>query len=374
MNPKKFWLILKGTFAEFSEDNVLRLSAALAYYAVFSIGPLLFIIVGVAGLAFGHKHVADQIQGQLSSTLGPDSAKMINSMMSAQKLGTSLIATIVGIVALLIGAGGVFGQLQDSLNTIWEVKTKPGAGLWGLIRNRFLSFSMVLGTGFLLLVSMALTTFLTAVGGTIGSMLPISEVLIHILNFIVTFGVVALLFAMIFKYLPDVKIPFNKVWVGAIGTAILFTVGKYLLALYLGRESTKSSFGAAASVIIILMWVYYASLILFFGAEFTQVYVKQTGTKVVPDEFGVRTTEAERAEQGIPHEKTPPGHKPYPAPGQPAWQPQAVAHAATPGEVVRNRPWQFVGVMFAAGFVGATVLRYRLLRKALKVYAAVHRR
>jgi membrane protein len=374
MNPRKFWLILKGTFAEFSEDNVLRLSAALAYYAIFSIGPLLVIVVGVVGLAFGHEHVRHQIQEQLKSTLGPDSAKMIESMMSAQKQGTSLITTIVGIVALLIGAGGVFGQLQDALNTIWEVKAKPGTGIWGFIRNRFLSFSMVLGMGFLLLVSMALTTFLTAVGGKIGGMLPISEVLIHILNFIVTFGVVALLFAMIFKYLPDVKIPFSKVWIGAIGTAILFTAGKYLLALYLGRESTKSPFGAAASVIIILMWVYYASLILFFGAEFTQVYAKQIGTKVVPDEFGVLTTERERAEQGIPHEKTPPGHKPYPAAGRPSLQPQPVAHAATPGEVVRNRSWQFVGMMFAAGFVGATLLRFKWLRRGLKVYAAMHRR
>jgi membrane protein len=372
MNPKKFWLILKGTFAEFSEDNVLRLSAALAYYASFSIAPLLVIVVGVAGLAFGHEHVRHQIEDQLKSTLGPDSAKMIESMMSAQKHGSSLVATIVGLAALLFGAGGVFGQLQDALNTIWEVKTKPGAGVWGLLRNRFLSFSMVLGIGFLLLVSMALTTFLTAISGSIGNLLPISEALIHILNFIVSFAVIALLFAMIFKYLPDVKVPFSKVWVGAIGTAILFTIGKYLLALYLGRESTKSSFGAAASVILILMWVYYASLILFFGAEFTQVYAKQTGTKIVPDEFGVRITERERAEQGIPHEKTPPGHKPYP--GRPDLQPQPVAHAATPAEVVRNRPWQFVGVMFAAGFVGATLLRFRLLRKALKVYAETHRR
>jgi membrane protein len=374
MSPKKFWLILKGTFAEFSEDNVLRLCAALSYYSVFSIGPLLVIVVGLAGLAFGHEHVRHQIEGQLQSLLGQNSAKTIESMMSAQKHGTSLIATIVGIAALLIGAGGVFGQLQDSLNTIWEVKTKPGAGIWGLIRNRFLSFTMVLGIGFLLLVSMVLTTFLTAVAGTIGRMLPISEVLIHILNFVVSFGIITLLFEMIFKYLPDVKIPFRKVWVGAIGTALLFTIGKYLLSLYLGRASTSSSFGAASSVILILMWVYYASLILFFGAEFTQVYAKQTGTKVVPGEFGALVSEKQRAEEGIPHEKTPPGHQPYPAPGQPTWQPQAVAHAAMPGEVVRNRPWQVVGVMFAAGFVGATVFRYRLLRKALKVYLAVHRR
>jgi hypothetical protein len=159
--------------------------------------------------------------------------------------------------------------------------------------------------------------------------------------------------------------------VGAIGTALLFTIGKYLLALYLGRESTRSSFGAAAAVIIILMWVYYASVILFFGAEFTQVYAKLTGTKIVPDEFGVRTTEQERAQEGIPHEKTPPGHNPY-VPGQPILQP--VYHAATPGEVVRNRPWQLVGVMFAAGFVGVSLLRFKLLRKALKVYVSLHKR
>jgi len=154
--------------------------------------------------------------------------------------------------------------------------------------------------------------------------------------------------------------------VGAIGTALLFTIGKYLLALYLGLESTRSSFGAAGAVIIILMWVYYASVILFFGAEFTQVYAKQTGAKLVPDEFGVRTTEQERAQEGIPHEKTPPGHKPY-VPGQPILQP--VHHAATPGEVVRDRPWQLVGVMFAVGFVGVTLLRIKLLRTGLKVYA-----
>jgi membrane protein len=374
MSPKKFWVILKGAFAEFSEDNVLRLSAALAYYAIFSIGPLLAIVVGLAGIAFGHEHVRHQIEGQLQSMLGPNSAKTIESMMSAQKYGTSLITTIVGVVALLIGAGGVFGQLQDALNTIWEVKAKPGTGLWRFIRNRFLSFTMVLGTGFLLLVSTALTTFLTATAGTIGSMLPFSEALIHVLNFIVSFGVVTLLFAMIFKYLPDVKIPFRKVWVGAIGTAFLFTVGKYALSLYLGRASTSSTYGAAGSVIIILMWVYYASVILFFGAEFTQVYAKQTGAKVVPGEFGVRTTEEQRAQEGIPHEKTPPGQQPYPAPGRPALQPQPVAHAATPGEVVRNRPWQLVGVMFAAGFVGVTLLRIKVLRTGLKVYAAMSKR
>jgi membrane protein len=275
------------------------------------------------------------------------------------------------VAALLIGAGGVFGQLQDALNTIWEVKAKPGTGIWGFVRNRFLSFTMVLGIGFLLLVSMALTTFLTAVSSSLGSRLPISEALLHILNFVVSFGIIALLFAMIFKYLPDVKVPLRKVWVGAIGTALLFTIGKYALALYLGRASTSSSFGAAGSVIIILMWVYYASLILFFGAEFTQVYAKLTGARVVPDQYGVPTTEERRAQEGIAHEKTPPGQKPYAEPEWPGWPPP---RPATPGELIHKRPWQLVGVMLVAGFAGATLLRFRFLRKALKVYAALHKR
>src|SRR5207247_6974382 len=156
---------------------------------------------------------------------------------------TISITTILGIVALVFGAAGVFGQLQDALNTIWEVKAKPGRGIWGFIRDRFLSLAMVLGIGFLLLISMALTTFLTAVTGSLGDRLPLSESVAHGLNFALSFGVISLLFAMIFKFLPDVKIPFAEVWVGALGTALLFTMGKYLLALYLGRESTTSSYG-----------------------------------------------------------------------------------------------------------------------------------
>lgn len=210
---KKNWPLLKTTFSEFGEDKVLQLSAALAYYAMFSLGPLLVIAVGLAGLAFGHESVRRQIGQQLQGMVGDSSAKMVDSMMSARKHGTSVITTVVGILALLFGATGVFGQLQDALNTIWGVKAKPGAGIWGLIRARLLSFSMVLGIGFLLLISMALTTFLTAVSGSLGSMLGVSEALAHILNFVVSFAVISLLFAMIFKFLPDVKVPWRKVWV-----------------------------------------------------------------------------------------------------------------------------------------------------------------
>src|SRR5579862_202507 len=186
MNLKSAFNIVKGTAVEFGEDNVLRLSAALAYYAIFSIGPLLAIVVGLAGLAFGHDAVRDQIHRALQGMLGEGSAKTVDSMMAARSHGTSLITTIIGIVVLLFGAAGVFGQLQDSLNTIWEVKSKPGAGVWALVRNRFFSFSMILGVGFLLLVSLALTTALAALTGALDNIIPMGAVLGHIVEFIVS--------------------------------------------------------------------------------------------------------------------------------------------------------------------------------------------
>jgi membrane protein len=227
-------------------------------------------------------------------------------MMTARTSGTTLITTIVGIAALLAGAAGVFGQLQDALNTIWGVKAKPGKGIWGLIRARFLSLAMVLGTGFLLLVSMVLTTFLAAVSDSLGSRLPVSTAVIQILNFVVSFGMIALLFALIFKYLPDIKIPFRSVWTGAIGTAFLFTAGKHVLAWYLGRESTTSAYGAAGAVIVILLWVYYASVILFLGAEFTRAYTRERGVKILPSNYAEPASAEARAAQGLPPKR---GHQ-----------------------------------------------------------------
>ena len=375
MKFKKAWSILKGTFSEFGEDKVIRLSAALAYYAMFSIGPLLVIAAGLAGLAFGHESVRKQIDQQLRSMVGEQSTQTLDSMMSAQTHTTSVITTIIGIIALLFGAGGVFGQLQDSLNTIWEVTSKPGTGIWGFIRARFLSLTMVLGTGFLLLISMALTTFLTAVGGSLGNKFGFSEVVAHVLNFAVSFAVITVLFAMIFKFLPDVRIPFRKVWVGAIVTALLFTGGKYLLALYLGRESTTSSYGAAGSVIIILMWVYYASLILFFGAEFTQVYARQTGAKIVPKKYAVPVTEEQRAEQGIPEQHHPAEH-PSAQPACMLAQSQSRGpdrehrRVSRPGTVGRLEPRQILPLAIAAGFMGGLLVRFKWLRKAVRVYWA----
>ncbi len=374
MKLKQWWPVLKGAYTEFNEDKALRLSGALAYYAMFSIGPILAIAVGVAGLVFGQHQVQQQIQQQLQSLVGEQSAKTISSMMGARKQGSGLLTTIVGIVALLLGAGGVFGQLQDALNTIWEVKPKPGAGLWNFIRTRFLSFAMVLGVGFLLLVSMALTTFLSAVTTSVGNKLPIPDVVAHALNFLVSFGVITVLFAMIFKFLPDIKVPHRKVWVGALGTAILFTIGKHFLAFYLAREGTTSTYGAAASVIVILLWVYYASVILLFGAEFTQVYTRQTGTQLVTTKFSVPVTLRDRAEQGIPREQSSPtaGVEPAaikPAAASPARQRRRPVR--TPGVVVHERPGQFLTLMLAAGFAGATFLALKPLRRVLKLYATL---
>jgi len=215
--------------------------------------------------------------------------------MAARQQGATTVMKVIAIASLLFGATGVFGQLQTSLNIIWGVKSKPGRGVWTFIRNRFLSFGMVLGIAFLLLVSLALSVVLAAFTAEVGKDLPAGILIGRAFDFGFSFVVITVLFAMIFKVLPDVRVPWSKVWVGAIGTSLLFTLGKYLLGLYLGRASTASAYGVAGSVIIVLLWVYYASVILFLGAEFTQIYAKQTGAKVKPTEYAVASVKMEVA-------------------------------------------------------------------------------
>jgi membrane protein len=376
------WKIIKGTVSEFSEDNVLRLSAALAYYSIFSLGPLLVIMVGVAGFVLGDSSVQSQVQEQLQGFLGPKSAGVVESMMHSQSKSGGLWTTIIGIVTLLLGASGVFGQLQDALNTIWEVKAKPGIGIWGFLRHRFLSFGMILVIGFLLLISMVISTVLSGMMGKLGSFLPMSEVVAHVVNFTVSFLVIALLFALMFKALPDVKIGWRDVWAGAFFTAFLFTVGKFLLGLYLGRASTTSSYGAAGAVVLILLWVYYASIIIFLGAEFTQVYAKTLGHKVEPTEYAVLVTEGEREQQGMPRQDPAKGSKDRQQPARPgaalkpvkpvkpvkpASPPQpAAAFAKTgaptgshqgslaaqgpaPFRPIQQHPWRFASMALSAG-------------------------
>ena len=297
---KNYLSMLKDTFKDFGEDRAMRLAAAMAYYAIFAIGPMLFVMVTIAGWVLGDEAVRGQVQEALKGFVGEQSAKTIQSMMVAPKQGQNIITTVLGILALLMGASGLFGQLQDALNTIWEVQSRPGQGIWGFIRNRFLSMAMVLGLGFLLLISMILTTAVQALTSRAGQLLPLPDGVTVLLSAVAAFFVVTLFFALVYKVLPDVKIQWRHVWAGAIFTAILFTVGKFLLGLYLGKQASSSTYGAAGSVIVILLWIYYSSLILFLGAEFTQVYARRKGAAIVPTDNAVAVTEEKRAQQGMP--------------------------------------------------------------------------
>ena len=287
MSTSKAWGVIKETVHEFVEDRALTLGAALAYYAIFSIGPLLVILLGVAGLVYSGEEARHQLVQQLQGVVGQRAAGVIESMMASQHKGGSLIATISGIVVLLLGASGIFGQLKTSLNLIWRVKPKPGRGVVGVIFDRLISLLMVLGIGILLVASMLLTTFISGFYEEISRLINMPGFVAQLVNLGVSLLILTLLFALIFKVLPDVRIPWRGIWVGALVTAVLFLVGEYLLSLYLGRQGTASAYGAAGSVVLILLWIYYSSLILFAGAEFTQVYAKQTGAKIEPGKYAM---------------------------------------------------------------------------------------
>jgi membrane protein len=300
MRPSDIPALLKETASEWLEDKATRLAAALAYYTIFSMAPLLVIAIGVAALAFGHDVAGKQVIGQVQSMMGAQAGKAVSDMVnSASKPGSGVVGTILGILMLLFGAAGLFGQLQDALNTIWEVQPKPGQGIWGFIRQRFLSFTMVLGAAFLLLVSLLISAALAAIVSLLGDWQ--AGLVGGLVNGVVSFVVITLLFAMIFKYLPDAKVAWGDVWLGAAITALLFEIGKFLIALYVGHSGIASAYGAAGSLAVILVWVYYSSAIFLFGAEFTKVYSDKYGSRIVPAENAEPVTEEARAQQGIPH-------------------------------------------------------------------------
>ncbi|EDY20146.1 ribonuclease BN [Chthoniobacter flavus Ellin428] len=277
--------LFKRTASAWSDANALRLSAALAYYSIFSVAPLLVLAVGVAGWFFGTKAMTGQLQDDLRELMGGRAADFIQSMVqSASQPSTSFWATSIGLVTLLIGASGVFGQLKDALNSIWSVKVKSGG--WKVyVRQELLSFGMVVVIGFLLLVSFILTTLLNAFSRWVEAILRLPSWIWGGAGVLLSLVVVTLLFALIFKVLPDVKIHWRDVWAGAAFTAVLFEAGKFGLAYYLGRASTTSSFGASGSVVLILLWVYYASCIVLFGAEFTKEYALARGEKLQTTKF-----------------------------------------------------------------------------------------
>ncbi|HEX5661628.1 MAG TPA: YihY/virulence factor BrkB family protein [Polyangiales bacterium] len=274
--------VLKETATDWSRDNATRLAAALAFYTVLSLAPLLMLAVSIAGLVFGEEAARGQIASQLTAVTGPEAGEGIQTVLAnadAPKTGT--LSSILSIAVLLFGASGVFGELQSSLNEVWQVQRKPGK-LLSVLRQRFFSFSMVLGVAFLLLVSLLVSAVLTAVGDKLTHALPGGEVLWQGVNLVASLGIITVIFALIFKVIPDVQIAWSDVWVGAFATAVLFTVGKFGLDMYLGRASVASPYGAAGSLIVLVIWVYYAAQILFFGAEFTQVHARRRGAELKP--------------------------------------------------------------------------------------------
>ncbi|MGG6296351.1 YihY/virulence factor BrkB family protein [Leptolyngbya sp. AN02str] len=296
--------LLKATYTEWTEDKVPRLAAALAYFTIFSLAPLLVIAISIAAFFFGEEAARGQVVGQIQGLLGPEGAEAIEAMIAnANRAEGGFVATIVGIVTLLLGASGVFGQLQDALNTIWEVAPKPGKGIANFIRSRFLSFGMVVVIGFLLLVSLVLSAVLAGIGTYFNGVMPGFAPLWELVNFVVSFGVITFLFALIYKVLPDVHITWGDVWTGAAVTALLFTIGRTLIGIYLGSAAIGSAYGAAGSLVIVLVWVFYSAQILLFGAEFTQVYARRYGSQIRPTSFAVSLSEEDRVQQGMPSKK-----------------------------------------------------------------------
>jgi len=282
---------LKQTFQEWLQDKAPQLGAALAYYTVFSLAPLVLVLLAIVGVVFRDDPAGtwDRVTQQMSYFLDQSAVQVVqNIAQQASQPRKSTLATIIGIALALFGASGVFGQLQDALNTIWGVKAAPTRGLWRFLRSRFLSFAMVGGICFLLLVSLAIEALLKSFSHYVESALPGGLIVALGVYLVFDFAVVVLLFAMIFKFLPDVKIQWRDVWIGAVITAILFGIGKWLLAFYLGSSAAGSAYGAASSLITLLLWVYYSSQILLFGAEFTQVYAARAGRAFEPTEYAVR--------------------------------------------------------------------------------------
>jgi membrane protein len=271
------WSLIRQTFSEWSEDGAPRLGAALAYYSVFSIGPLLLIAISVASLAFEAGAVEQGVMAQISKLVGEEGAMAVQSLLSNAALsGGSILGTVIGAGVLLFGAIAVVVQLKDALNIIWDVEEESAGGIWGFLRKYALSLAAVLGLGFLLTVSLFTTTVLSAMGSALGSGLPPG--LMAAINVVADLAVLTLLFAMMFKWLPDTEIAWSDVWVGAALTTVLFVAGKYAISLYLGQQGLESTFGAASSIVLILVWIYYSAQIVFFGAEFTQVYARTHGS------------------------------------------------------------------------------------------------
>ncbi len=290
MTPDRLRAVLKETFAGWWNDNVPRMGAALAYYTLFALAPILIVVIAVGGMAFGAAAVRGEIVAQIQDLVGQDGAQAVQAILEAAANSRwSIPATIIGVITFFLGATGAFLELQDDLDAIWRVKPRSrGNFLRDLLTQRIISFGLVLGFAFLLLTSLVVSAALAAVHTYVGSAFPGVAALWRAGYVVVSLGVITLLFAMIYKVLPDVKLKWEDVWVGALVTAGLFTIGKFLIGLYLGTSSLGSTYGAAGSVIVVLVWVYYSSQIILLGAEFTRAYVERFGPLPPPVEFATK--------------------------------------------------------------------------------------
>jgi len=276
--------LIVQSYYEFLDDKGFKMAAALSYYSAFSLGPLLIIVIAIAGFFFGEDAAKGQIFSELKNLVGPDGAIMIETILKgAASKSAGIFAAVVSIVLLVLGSIGVFLELQESLNIVWGVELKPGRGLWLFIKNRLVSFSMVVATGFLLMVSLIISSAISLINTYMGEQFPSILPMAFIFNNLSSLIVLTVMFAMVYKVLPDVMISWKYVWFGSILTSVLFTLGKYLISLYLGSSSFSSTYGAAASLVILFLWIYYSGLILFFGAELTQVFRKRySDQKLLP--------------------------------------------------------------------------------------------
>jgi membrane protein len=274
--PGGMWNTLKSAAVQWIEHKDAKAGAAIAYYSIFSIGPLIVVVISIAALAFGREGVQGEVTGAIKGLLGDKGAEAVNAMLTgAGKPSEGIFASIIGTAALIFAAIGVAVQLKEALNTVWGIKKPPGKGLWGFVRAYVLSLAGVLAIGFLLLISMLLTAGLAAFTKTIGNAIP--EAFAHAASFVVSFAVISVLFAMMFKWLPDAQVAWRDVWLSAVITAALFEIGKFLIGFYIGKQGLESTYGASASIVVVLIWVYYSAQIVLWGAEFSNVKARQGG-------------------------------------------------------------------------------------------------
>ncbi len=286
----KIWILLRETYKGFTDDSGMKLAASLSYYTIFSLPPLLIIIISLSGFFFGAESVRGELFGQINGLVGNSAALEIQDIIKNVKLShSSSFATIFGIIILLAGASGIFVEIQDSINFIWGLKAKPKRGFIKFIKNRLMSFSMIGSVGFLLLVGLIINSLMDVLNSRLANFFPKDSVyLFYALNLFIVFAIIALLFTVIFKTLPDGKVALHDCLIGASFTSFLFMIGKFAIGAYLGRSAIGSWYGAAGSVILILVWVYYSAVILYFGAEFTRAYAETHGDRIIPNGYAVQ--------------------------------------------------------------------------------------